>query len=488
MSNPCDNIILITDSYKISHWRQYPIKTTKLYSYMESRGGKFKNTVFFGLQYIIKRYLCGQVITESKIKEAKDFCCKHFGSDYFNEKGWRYICEKHNGFLPIRIKAVPEGLVIPTHNVLFTVENTDPEVAWLTNWFETLLLQVWYPITVATLSRAQKEIIIKYMNISADNLDKIIYQLHDFGFRGVSSVEQAAIGGAAHLVNFVGTDTLAGIQLISKYYSEDMAGFSVPATEHSTMTAWAAFTNPNNLFDGESDACEHMLNEFPNGIISVVSDSYDIYECCKTIWGEKLKDLVIKRGNTDGNVLVIRPDSGDPLVVLPKILQILYEAFKSDCTVNKKGFIVLPKYLRIIQGDGISIDSIEKILIKIIECKFSIENFVFGSGGSLLMRVHRDTNKCAFKCSFAIIDGKPVNVYKNPTTDRNKASKKGILTLEYNSENNNYVTHEEQQDLNKKVEIEDVLVTVFENGVLLKEYTIKEIRDNAKIEINGNRY
>ena len=254
------------------------------------------------------------------------------------------------------------------------------------------------------------------------------------------------------------------------------------------MTCWAAFENPDNLFDGELKACEYMLKEFPSGIISVVSDSYDIYECCQKIWGQKLKDLVIKRGKSGaGNVLVIRPDSGNPVEVLPKVLEILFEAFKKDCTINSKNFKVLPNYLRIIQGDGISIDSLRDILEKVKECKFSIENLVFGSGGSLLMRVHRDTNRCAFKCSYAEIDGIPVNVYKDPKTDPKKSSKKGLLSLEYNETQNQFITHEEQQIQSKRITTKDLLETVFENGVLLKEYTFEEIRRNAKVVIDGQR-
>jgi len=143
--------------------------------------------------------------------------------------------------------------------------------------------------------------------------------------------------------------------------------------------------------------------------------------------------------------------------------------------------------LRIIQGDGISIDSLRTILERIKETRFSVENFVFGSGGSLLMRVHRDTNRCAFKCSYAEIEGIPVNVYKDPKTDPNKSSKKGILSLEFNQTTGKFVTHEEQQNPDKRVHIKDLLETVFENGVLLKEYTFKDIKENAKVVINGQR-
>jgi nicotinamide phosphoribosyltransferase len=259
----------------------------------------------------------------------------------------------------------------------------------------------------------------------------------------------------------------------------------VPATEHSTMTTWAAFKSPNDLMIGEGAACEHMLEQFPNGILSVVSDSYNIYECCEKIWGQKLKDLVINRGKTDGNVLVIRPDSGDPKEVLPKVLHILYKAFEKDCSINSKGYKVLPKYLRLIQGDGISFDTLRDILDSIKSSQFSVENFVFGSGGSLLMRVHRDTNRCAYKCSYAEVDGKEVNVYKDPTTDQSKASKKGILSLKYDDTTKQYITEEEQKN-NKEIE-GNLLQTVFENGVIVKKYTFAEIRERAKVTIGDKR-
>ena len=196
---------------QISHHRQYPVGTTTVYSYFESRGGKFPKTVFFGLQYILKRWLVGPVVDARMVREAKAFYHAHFGGqDIFHADGWTHIVEKHGGYLPLRIKAVPEGTVVPTRNVLFTVENTDPDCAWLTNWFETLLVQAWYPITVATNSRYQKEIIADAMAATADSLDGLPYKLHDFGYRGASSVESAAIGATAHLVNFAGTDTIAG--------------------------------------------------------------------------------------------------------------------------------------------------------------------------------------------------------------------------------------------------------------------------------------
>ncbi|KAK0398580.1 hypothetical protein QR680_002655 [Steinernema hermaphroditum] len=258
-SFPVNNVLFLADSYKLTHHKQYPPGTTAVYSYFESRGGQFDAVCFFGLQYVIKRWLTGPVVNHEMIGQAKAFYKAHFGGvDVFNEGGWTRIVERHNGYLPLRIKAVPEGTVVPVRNVLFTVENTDPELPWLTNWFETLLVQVWYPMTVCTISREMKRIIGEYLYETSESIDGLPFKLHDFGYRGSTSVESAAIGGAAHLVNFVGTDTVAGLQLCSQYYGSMMAGFSIPATEHSTITTWRR--------TGEADAFRNMLEQYPEGI------------------------------------------------------------------------------------------------------------------------------------------------------------------------------------------------------------------------------
>ncbi|XP_033104415.1 nicotinamide phosphoribosyltransferase-like [Anneissia japonica] len=460
-----DNILLVTDSYKVTHHKQYPEGTTKIYSYFESRGGKFQETVFFGLQYILKRWLEGRVVTKEKIQEAKEFYKLHFGNDVFNEEGWNYILEKHGGCIPIKIRAVPEGTVVPVKNVLFTVESTDPEVPWITNYFETLLVQVWYPMTVATNSRAQKEVIAKNMLETADTLDKLPFMLHDFGFRGVTSVESAAIGGAAHLINFVGSDTIAGMVMCRKYYGCQMAGFSIPAAEHSTITSWGK--------SGEKKAFANMLNSFPNGLVAVVSDSYDIFNACENIWGKELKDLILKRGENGGQ-LVIRPDSGDPPDVVVKVLEILGKAFGTK--VNSKSYKLLPDCIRVIQGDGINYEMLGKVLEHMKNHKWSADNIVFGSGGALLQKLNRDTQKCAYKCSYAEVDGTPRNVFKQPVTDPGKKSKKGILSLV--QQNGKLETFQEGTGVD-----EDIMVPVFENGYLLKDYNFAEIRKRAELPI-----
>ncbi|CAJ0574522.1 unnamed protein product, partial [Mesorhabditis spiculigera] len=449
-----EGVLYLADSYKITHHSQYPAGTSYVYSYFECRGGKFP-------EYIIKRWLSGQVVTKEQVLEAKEFYKEHFGSDYFNEEGWMYIVEKHGGRLPLRICAVPEGSVVPVKNVLFTVENTDPAVPWLTNWFETLLVQAWYPITVCTNSRAQKEIIARYLIETSDSLEGLPFKLHDFGYRGSTAVESASIGGAAHMVNFQGTDTIAGLRMLKKYYDCPMAGFSVPAAEHSTITTWQK--------SGEADAYLHMLKQFPGGPVSVVSDSYDIYNAVANIWGKQLKNAVIERAPR--GMLVIRPDSGEPV----KVLNLLSENY--PITINKKGYKMLPPYLRIIQGDGICYETIEELLNKLKKAGWSTDNVLFGTGAALLQKVNRDTLRCAFKCSHVVVNGEEIDVYKDPITDHAKQSKKGRLTLERNEAGEWQTFQEGRGDVGK-----DELIPIFENGKLLVDWTLTEIRARAELD------
>ena len=466
-----DNLILLTDSYKVTHWKQYPKGTTKVYSYLESRGGKFDNTLFYGLQYFIKKYLSGQVITEEKINQAKRLLTSHLGDGLFNEEGWRHILDKHDGRLPIRIKAVPEGTPVKTGNVLVTVENTDPEVPWLTNYIETILLNIWYPITVATLSREVKKNLINYLqkttSYSEEEINGVVsFMLHDFGCRGVGNPETAAIGGSSHIINFLGTDTLPAIMLAQEFYNtENPLAFSIPASEHSTITSWGE--------SFEVKAMENMLDAYPTGLVACVSDSFDIIRACRDYWGTNLRDKILSR---DGR-LVIRPDSGDPVQTLKQIFHILWDKFGG--VINEKGFKVIDPHVRVIQGDGVNYESISEICDMMIEEGFSIENIAFGMGGALLQKVDRDTQKFAFKCSSITINGEEVDVRKNPIEINEKGervqsfkkSKAGRLKLE------NGQTIESSRD-----EVGDELVEVFVNGKVTKEWTFEEVRERAKIK------
>lgn len=459
------NFLLRTDSYKFTHWKQYPPKTTGIYSYLESRGGMFSATVFFGLQYYLRTYLQGSVFTKADIEQADEFCRQHFGQDLFNREGWTRLLQKYAGCLPVRIKAVPEGTLVQNLNVLVTIENTDPEFPWPTNYLETLLMKVWYPTSVATLAREIKKIIKGFLERTGDP-SLLPFKLHDFGYRGVSSEETGAIGGAAHLINFLGTDTAAGIVMLQEhYYPKSMPAFSIPASEHSTITAWGK--------GNELAAYRNMLTAYPEGLVACVSDSYNIYNACEKLWGELLKPDVVKRKGT----LIIRPDSGDPINVLTRVFEILGKKFGYE--TNAKGYRVLPPYVRVIQGDGVNMFTIQNMLYQLAKFHgWSADNIAFGMGGALLQQLNRDTQRFAFKCSAAQVNGEWRPVFKDPITDPGKNSKQGRLSL-VEPQPGEFQTLENVG--NPTLVGDDRLVTVFENGLIRKEYDLESIRQRAEV-------
>ena len=463
-----NNILLMTDSYKTSHYLQYPKKAERYYGYIESRGGKFDATVFFGLQIFLKRYL-SKPITQEMIDEAEEFINTHMGTELFNREGWEYILNEYGGYIPVTIRAVPEGTIVPTLNALVTVEVTDPKVFWVGSYIETTLLRaVWYPTTVATVSYNCKQTIMKYLELTSDDpLGQILFKLHDFGARGVSSKESAEIGGAAHLVNFMGSDNMEGIWVANKAYNIPMAAFSINAAEHSTITCWGK--------DNEVDAYRNMLKQFANNgsLVAVVSDSYDIYNAVEKIWGEELRQEVINSGAT----IIIRPDSGNPPEVVLKTLKLLGSKF--GYTTNSKGYKVL-NHVKVIQGDGINYESIKDICSLFVEDGWSVDNVAFGMGGALLQQLDRDTQKFAMKCSALFIDGKWVDVYKDPVTDSGKRSKRGRISL-FEDANGDYHTLPIgfTDETSTAVSALDVLVPVYKDGKILVDYTLEEVRNNT---------
>lgn len=455
---------MLTDSYKVSHHPVYPAGTTGLYSYFESRGGEFPEVTFFGLQYILERYLT-KPVTMTDIDHAESRFKLHFGdASLFNRTGWETIVNEFGGKLPVRIKAVPEGLVVPNRNVLITVENTDPRFYWLTNYLETILSQVWYPTTVATISREIKKVILRYLNETGDP-NWVGIKLHDFGFRGVSSVESSAIGGAAHLVNFIGTDTMSAYELANDFYDEPMAGFSIPATEHSVMSALGAW--------GEKSQMERFLDTFGQNskfpAIACVSDTYDIYRACSEYWGRALKKKILNLKN----MLVVRPDSGIPHVVVVQVIETLDKAFGH--TVNSKGYKVLNN-VRVIQGDGVDYEEIVRILEAMKVRGWSTDNIAFGMGGALLQKLNRDTQKFAFKASAININGKWNDVQKTPVTDTGKRSKAGRMKLVRGDDGVLLTVLETDAR-------QDVLEVVFENGIVTRHQKFSDIRALSNINL-----
>lgn len=462
------NIILNVDSYKTSHFEQYPPLTEKINSYIEARGiddsfPRVKSTLFFGLQMFIKKYLLTP-ITKEDIREAEEIFDLH--GVPFNRAGWETILYKHGGYLPIEIYALPEGLHVPLRTPLVQVRNTDESLPWLTSYVETALLRaIWYPTTVATLSSHIKNVVLRdYINKTAEDESVIDFMLHDFGARGASSLESAGIGGLAHLVNFKGTDTIEALVNARKYYHASMPGFSIPAAEHSTITSWGR--------DGEYQAYNNMVDKFGGKLYAVVSDSYDLYNAIENIWSKQLRDKIISKAGR----VVIRPDSGDPLVVVPKSIELLGAGF--GYTVNKKGYKVLHPSVRLIQGDGVNVKSIDGILYELMKAGWSAENVVFGMGGALLQKVDRDTLKFAMKASAINKSGHWTDVYKEPKTDPGKNSKKGVLSVM-----DNFVTirAEDIYLTNKYLGQTDQLGLIFDNGDLIVDETFDTIRERAKV-------
>lgn len=438
------NLILSTDSYKTSHFLQYPEGTRYVSSYIEARrSGVDSEVVHFGLQMYLKDKL-SKPITKEDIDEAEDYINAH--GEPFNRAGWEHILNKHGGYMPVRIQALPEGKVVPLRTPQVQVINTDPEVPWITNYLETAILRAtWYPSTVASVSRKTKKIIYRYLELTSDNPDvQIPFKLHDFGARGCTSSEQAMIGGVSHLINFMGTDTLEALIAARRYYKENMAGYSIPAAEHSTIMTW----------EKESDAFENMIEKFSgeNRLYAVVSDTYSIDNAVDNIWGKELRDKVKETGGT----LVVRPDSGDPVTVVERVVTSLSNSF--GYTVNSKGYKVLDNSVRVIQSDGVTYETIDFILANLKTKGFSADNIAFGMGAGLLQKCNRDTFGYAMKASAVDVNGVWRDIKKSPQTDPSKESKAGIQ-------------HNEDFCL------------VYENGQVLKEWTLTEARENAKLKM-----
>lgn len=407
-----DNLIFDTDSYKLSHYSQYPEGTEFVSSYIEPRRawGDIGEVVFFGLQIELAK-LQGSVVTQAMLDEATPFLKAH-GFDIF-VAGWQYIIDRYDGRLPVLIEALPEGTVAPIAVPQVRIENTDPQCFWLVSYLETRLLRaVWYASTVCSLSYAVMKSIRARLKTTDGSVAGAEFKLHDFGARGAASFEAAAIGGAAHLVNSLGTDTLAGLVYARNYYGADMAGFSIPATEHATMTAAGV--------DGEMDQMRRFLRANPAGIIACVSDSYDLMRAVTDYWGGALRDDVLAR---DG-VLVVRPDSGDPVQIVPDVIEALMAKFGYSTTVQ--GYRLLHDKVRVIQGDGVDKESIVRIMDVMMQRGLAIGNIAFGMGGGLLQKLNRDSFGYAMKASAIYRNGAWHDVFKAPKTAGGaKTSRKG---------------------------------------------------------------
>ena len=459
-----NNICLLTDSYKVTHHYFYPKGTEKIYSYLESRvGAEFNKTIFYGLQYILKKYLEGQIVTQEKIDEADNLIANHIGPDIFNRDGWQYILDEHDGHLPIEIKAVAEGTPVDVGNALMTVENTDDKSYWLPNYLEPLLLQVWYPSTVATLSAEVRKLCNFYLEVTGSVKDNLDFMLHDFGYRGATSTESSMLSGSAHLLSFSGTATIAALTIPENYYNDsNLYGFSVQATEHSVMTSLGP--------EGEISQILNVIDNAKDGVLSLVIDSYNyrnfLEESGKS--GTELNEAILNFLDGEDNKVVFRPDSGEPVSTTIDCLNLLSEGFGSHLT--DKGYKVFDLNIGLLWGDGLNYQKIRDILFAMKSAGWAAQNIIFGMGGGLHTAVNRDTQRNAFKCSAQLRDGVWHDIFKNPL-DSSKKSKTGRFKLI--RENNSFRT------VPIDSEGEDYLQTVFKDGELLIDDTFADIKQRA---------
>lgn len=406
-----NNPIFAADSYKLSHWNQYPDRVTKLSFYLNARkASEEKPVVFFGLRYILNK-LDQQCILMSDITDAEEAVSIHFNNrpDILNVEGFEHIVRDHEGHYPVDIWAVPEGTVVRDDRALLVIENTCPKCFWVPGFLETQLDQVWAPITVASNSFSLREDIAEHILATGSDPSSVEFKVHDFGVRGASSMESAAICGMAHLTSFKGTDNLPALELAYHQYGVPVAGFSVPASEHSVATAWGPFNEVGYI--------SRMVRNNRGYPFSIVLDSYDVYRAVNKIgYYEPVP------WRMDGTTLVMRPDSGDPLEVVPRIFDML----RDRMVKNDAGYLTLPPYLRMIQGDGMTAQQICELLSLLQTKGYSADNIVFGMGSGLLQEIRRDDYGFTMKASYIEYEGgHSEGIYKTPLTMPEKSSKGG---------------------------------------------------------------
>lgn len=448
-----------TDSYNASHKDMYPEGMTEGTVYIECRDNcKFDNLTFVGLQYIIKEHLMKEDLTKLDLDYAEKRWNMH--GEPFPREGWERI--KELGYFPIEIQAVAEGSWIPKGNVLIQIRSTDPLCFWLPAWLETLIDQIWYPIAVSTQDKMTKAMLIKYLeDTGCEDIENVIkFMLHDFGVRGCPCMRAAAIGGMGHLVNFSGTDNFPAIEFIKEFYMEEMAGYSIPASNHAVITAWGS--------DQEYEAFQNILDKYlkPGAIVACVSDSYDIYAAV-TMWGTRFHDQIVNSGGR----LVIRPDSGNPEHVLLRCFNILFKYF--GYTTTSTGHKLLPHCVRMIWGDGLSPKIIDQILYFLMCNDIAAENIAFGMGSAMLQEVKRDDVSLACKLNEKVDNGVVVPVNKDPVTGHGKASKAGRQAL---VRCDGYIFTVKEDQIGGR---ENLLRVVYRNGELLIDEQFSLIRERA---------
>ncbi len=480
---------LLCDFYKISHKEQYPEGTEYVYSTWIPRTSRLNNineVVSFGFQAFIKKYLIEYFNInffarkeEDVILEYERFIINCLGNKNPNSE---HIRDLHKlGYLPIKIKAIPEGIKVPIKVPMMSIENTKPEFFWLTNYLETLLSnELWMGMTSATLANKYKEILDQYAK-ETGNEEFTIFQGHDFSMRGMASLSASQISGAGHLLSFVGTDIIPAIMFHEKYYNanieKELVGVSVPATEHSVMCAYG-----NNEFE----SYKRLITEiYPNGIVSIVSDTWDLWKVLNNV----IKDLKLEILNRDGKI-VVRPDSGDPVKIIcgdkdsnildeqKGVVEILWDIFGG--VINEKGYKELDSHIGVIYGDAITLERCENICSQLKEKGFASTNVVFGIGSFTYQYNTRDTFGFALKSTHVVINGEEKKIFKNPSTDKENIKKSLIGRCVVIEQNNTLKVVDDLNISQQNNGRADKLQTIYLDGKLLIDDNLETIRQRLK--------
>ncbi|MDV3426308.1 MAG: nicotinate phosphoribosyltransferase [Bacillota bacterium] len=481
----------LCDFYKTGHKAQYPKGTEKIYSTWTPRGSRkdgINKVVALGFQAFIKKYLI-DYFNDNFFNKTKEEVINEYTRVMkyclnISRPDFSHIIDLHDlGYLPIKIKAVKEGTLIPLRVPMLTIENTIPRFFWVTNFLETLMSsELWLPSTAATLALQYKKIVTKYAQETNGDLSGVPFQCHDFALRGMGGFECSKLSGIGHLSSFQGTDTIPAILYIEDYYNanieEELIGTSINATEHSVQEAYGK--------ENESETYRHLIEDvYPNGFVSIVSDTWNLWNVLENIL-PNLKESIMKR---DGR-LVIRPDSGDPIKIIcgnpdgktklekKGLIEILWDIFGG--TITEKGYKQLDTHIGAIYGDAITPERCVAICESLKEKGFASTNIVFGVGSFTYQYNTRDTFCFALKATFAIIKGKEKQIFKDPITDSGvKKSLKGMAVV-INKDNKiqcidklGVAERESYKDI-------DLLEDVFVDGKLLREQTWSDIRNIIK--------
>ena len=478
------NALYLTDGYKLDHRRQYPEETTLVYSNWTPRKSRIKGineVVFFGLQYCIQKYIIDD-FNQYFFNQPKERVVKRYHriiNHYLGENqiGTKHIEDLHDlGYIPILIKALDEGALVPIKVPMFTMYNTKPEFFWLTNYFETLIsTTIWMPCTSATIAYCYKKMLTTFAKETSDDITFVNWQAHDFSMRGMAGIEAATLSSAGHLLSFYGSDTLPTIQFFETYYQAnpdlEMISSTVPATEHSVMCMG---TNAKE-FETFKRLITHV---YPKGIVSIVSDTWNLW----TVLTQYLPQLKTEILNRNGKV-VIRPDSGNPVHIIcgnpngktkyeeSGVIELLWQTFGG--TINSKGYKVLNPHIGAIYGDSITPERARAICKLLKKKGFASSNIVLGIGSYSYQYNTRDTFGFAMKATYGEVKSKGRAIYKKPITDDGtKTSAKGLLKVI--KTNNRYTLLD---NVSWEEEKQGELKVVFKDGKLINPTSLKDIRN-----------